>query len=290
MSAVPKNNNSRDKATTVSDRSLLEMARAASTRAHAPYSGFAVGAALLARTGEVFTGCNLESASFGLTICAERVALGNAVAAGLREFDRLAVAADCSPPPTPCGSCRQLLSELAPQLEIITGNRQNEVVRYRLSELLPEPFTGGSLQKRPVSPLAAETWRLPLTVRPVGYVRNGYFEPQAVPKDYRQQISRIIIDQDFEEGLYRIEEEKKIAVIGYLHRAEKYSLIRERRGRGGEIYGVFVCRTPRRPNAISYTVVDLISREGPVLVVRGLDLIDGTPVLDIKTALAPKET
>lgn len=270
----------------VSDRALLDIARAASTRAHVPYSGFPVGAALLTTTGDVFTGCNLENSSFGLTVCAERVALGNAVAAGFREFSRLAVVADCSPPPTPCGACRQVLCELAGQIEIIAGNWQKEVTRYRLSELLPEPFTGSSLHKISASPPPVEAWRLPLTVRPIGHVSNRYLEPKAVPKNYKQQVSRVIIDSDFEDGLYRIEEEEKIIIIGYLHRAEKYSLIQERSGRGQETYGVFACRSPWRPNSISHTVVDLISRAGPVLTVRGLDLIDGTPVLDIKTVIS----
>ena len=155
--------------------------------------------------------------------------------------------------------------------------------RYRLSDLLPEPFTGGGLQKESGPFPSIETWKLPVTLRPIGHVSNCYFEPGEVPKDYKQQISRLVIDSDFEEGLYRIEEEKKIIVIGYLHRSEKYNLVQERRGRGKETYGVFVCRSPFRPNPISQTEVELIYREGPVLTVRGLDLIDGTPVLDIKT-------
>ncbi len=273
----------------VSDRVLVNIAKAASTRAYAPYSGFPVGAALLTATGEVFTGCNLENASFGLTICAERVAVGNAVAAGLRSFSRLALVADCSPPPVPCGACRQVFCELAPQLEIIAGNLQGEVVCYRLPELLPEPFIGNGFPKATPAPFPrVETWRLPLTVRPIGYVSNSYSEPKAVPKDYKQQVSKIIIDNDFVDGLYRIEEEKKIIIIGHLHRVEEYSLIQRRRGRGEE-YGVFVCRSPRRPNFISHTPVDLISREGPVLTVRGLDLINETPVLDIKTVYPPVE-
>jgi len=125
-------------------------------------------------------------------------------------------------------------------------------------------------------------------VRPIGYVSNCYHEPKAVPKNYKQLISKIIVDSDFEDGLYRIEEEEKIVIIGYLHQARGYNLIQERSGRGQEAYGIFACRSPWRPNSISHTEVDLICREGPVLTVRGLDLINGTPVLDIKTVLPPE--
>ncbi|HOA35065.1 MAG TPA: TrmO family methyltransferase [Bacillota bacterium] len=108
-----------------------------------------------------------------------------------------------------------------------------------------------------------------------------------MPGNYKTLTSEIHLDPDLEEGLYRIEEESRIIVIGYLHRAAGYTLKGERRGRGGEIYGLFASRTPNRPNPISMTEVELIGRSGPVLTVLGLDLIDGTPILDLKTVLPP---
>ena len=129
----------------VRTETLLTIA-AAARRAYIPYSKFAVGAALLTGEGAVFTGANIENASFGLTVCAERVALWNARHAGYRRFSRLAVVADCSPPPAPCGACRQVILELAGDIEVIMGNLQGEVIRRNLSELLPEPFSSEQLE------------------------------------------------------------------------------------------------------------------------------------------------
>lgn len=125
------------------NESLLALARAARARAYAPYSNFAVGAALLTEEGAVFTGSNLENASFGLTVCAERVAIWSAVHAGCRRFRRIAVAADCSPPPAPCGACRQVMWEYAREITVVAGNLQGEVIERSLAELLPEAFGGG---------------------------------------------------------------------------------------------------------------------------------------------------
>jgi len=115
-------------------------------RAYAPYSGFAVGAALEAESGEVYVGCNVENASYGLTQCAERVALGCAVAAGKREFAALALAS--AGMATPCGACRQALAEFSPQMEIIIADLEGRNRSFRLAELLPRRFGGGNLPCR----------------------------------------------------------------------------------------------------------------------------------------------
>ncbi len=123
---------------------LVRRARAVMEHAYAPYSRFHVGAAIEADDGSVHVGCNVENASYGLTICAERMAVGAAVAAGKRKFARVVVATRIDPPATPCGACRQLLAEFGLDLEVITVGPQSER-RWRLRELLPEAFTPESL-------------------------------------------------------------------------------------------------------------------------------------------------
>ncbi|WP_054937282.1 cytidine deaminase [Moorella stamsii] len=120
---------------------LIAMAAGAKEKAYAPYSRFQVGAALLTAGGKVYTGCNIENASYSLTICAERVALFQAVAASEREFVALAVVGGDLTACFPCGACRQVLAEFAPELEIITGQPGGTVHRRSLKELLPDTFT-----------------------------------------------------------------------------------------------------------------------------------------------------
>ncbi|MBI2899450.1 MAG: cytidine deaminase [Planctomycetes bacterium] len=128
---------------------LVAAAREVMARAHAPYSGFRVGAALRTRSGRVFTGCNVENAAFGLTFCAERGAVAAAVAAGEREFVEIAIVSSGGEPTSPCGACRQVLAEFAEDLAIVlAGDR--ETVRTSLRELLPSAFRAGNLAARRV--------------------------------------------------------------------------------------------------------------------------------------------
>lgn len=123
------------------DERLLEEARHAMVSAYAPYSGFRVGAALVASDDTVWTGCNVENASFGLTICAERVAVCSAVAGGRRTFRTLALVTDADEAVPPCGACLQVLAEFSPELTVISGGRGARKT-WILNELLPERFGG----------------------------------------------------------------------------------------------------------------------------------------------------
>lgn len=129
------------------DTALVDAARAVRERAHAPYSGFKVGAALASADGAVSVGCNVENATYGLTICAERSAIFRAIADGRGDFTRVAVVADTQDPTPPCGACRQLLWEFCGDIEVILANLDRITARYRLSDLLPAPFDRRLLNK-----------------------------------------------------------------------------------------------------------------------------------------------
>jgi cytidine deaminase len=122
------------------DDELRDAAFAAMENAYAPYSKFRVGAALRTSTGEIVTGCNVENAAYGEALCAERVAVSAAVAKGMRKFDEIAIASESDDPAPPCGSCRQTMSEFAPDLKVTGYSKNGKKVSWRLSDLLPEAF------------------------------------------------------------------------------------------------------------------------------------------------------
>lgn len=117
-----------------------EAARCARENAHAPFSKFKVGAALVTGERQIITGCNVENATYGLTVCAERVAVFKAVSEGHRRFSRVVVVADTAEPTPPCGACRQILWEFGGDIEVVLANLEGVKARYRLKELLPHPF------------------------------------------------------------------------------------------------------------------------------------------------------
>lgn len=119
-------------------RELIEAARSARGAAYVPYSHFPVGAALLAADGTIYRGCNVENASFGLTICAERTAVAHAVSQGAREFSAVAVMTQNGV--TPCGACRQVLAEFNPDIQVIVADMAGHHRVYHLTELLPAAF------------------------------------------------------------------------------------------------------------------------------------------------------
>jgi len=139
---------SRNRATTVKQlplewRALIAAATEARNKAHAPYSRFAVGAAVRTASGRIFAGCNVENASTGLTVCAERVAIWKAVSEGERQFEALAVVSEHGA--MPCGACRQVLSEFALKLPILVADTAGHVLVTSLEALYPQPFTSASL-------------------------------------------------------------------------------------------------------------------------------------------------
>lgn len=128
-------------------KELMKIARKARQNAYAPYSHFAVGAALMAESGRVYTGCNIENASYGLTCCAERNAIFAAVGAGERRFKMLAVAADSPEPVAPCGACRQVIAEFGIPL-VVMGNLKEATKTMTAEELLPYGFGQESMNNK----------------------------------------------------------------------------------------------------------------------------------------------
>jgi cytidine deaminase len=119
---------------------LLEAALAARENAFAPYSKFRVGAAIEDSAGRIHTGCNVENSTYGLTVCAERVAVFKAISEGVRKFRRVAIAADTDALTPPCGACRQILWEFCGDIEIVLVNPRGKTETYRLKDLFPKPF------------------------------------------------------------------------------------------------------------------------------------------------------
>lgn len=129
------------------EQELIKIAAKARENAHVPYSHFRVGAALLTEDGQVFSGANIENSSYGLTICAERTAVVKAVSEGVKNFKAIAVVTDAVEPASPCGACRQVLTEFAPNLEVIMASPSGEVTKMKLSELLPLAFSAQDMEE-----------------------------------------------------------------------------------------------------------------------------------------------
>ena len=130
----------------MTDKELVELAFTMLDKAYMPYSHFPVGAALEGADGSVHTGCNVENAAYGSCICAERTALVKAVSEGCRSFTRIAVVGRSADYCWPCGSCRQMLYEFAPDLEVLVANKDHDFVKYTLRQLLPHGFGPSALK------------------------------------------------------------------------------------------------------------------------------------------------
>lgn len=127
---------------------LIKQAVESKKFAHAPYSNFRVGAALLTNDNQIFTGCNVESSSYGLTMCAERTAIFKAYSEGERKFKAIAVAADTEDYISPCGACRQVISDLCGDIDVILINKNNDYKIFKANELLPFAFSDKELNNR----------------------------------------------------------------------------------------------------------------------------------------------
>lgn len=130
------------------DQVLIQAARQARQMAYVPYSHFAVGAALLTASGRIFTGCNIENASYGLTNCAERTAIFKAVSEGETQFVTLAIVADTDGPVSPCGACRQVMNEFSPDLRVIQSNLRGETTVTTAQALLPGAFRDSDMASK----------------------------------------------------------------------------------------------------------------------------------------------
>ncbi len=126
---------------------IIEMARQVSLKAHAPYSSFAVGAVLVADDGSLYPACNVENASYGATICAERAAVCAAVADGHKNFREVVIYTETDEPTSPCGICRQFLMDFSPRMTVTCACKTGKVLQRSLAELLPEAFTEPQLDK-----------------------------------------------------------------------------------------------------------------------------------------------
>lgn len=127
---------------------LINAASRARENAYTPYSNFRVGAAIRAKSGRIFTGCNIENSTFGLTLCAERVAVFKALSEGERDFDAVAVVADTERLTPPCGACRQILWEFCRDADVILANLSGQIATRRISGLLPEAFDGSFMDRK----------------------------------------------------------------------------------------------------------------------------------------------
>lgn len=125
----------------MTDRKLIDISKEAQKNAYAPYSNFKVGAALLCRDGSVYTGCNIENATYGATNCAERTAVFKAVSEGKRDFTAIAITSSGGGLTFPCGICRQVLAEFSPEIWILLEDESGGICEYELSELLPHSFS-----------------------------------------------------------------------------------------------------------------------------------------------------
>jgi cytidine deaminase len=127
---------------------LIKKAKKAKVAAYSPYSNFKVGAAVLTKSGRIFVGCNIENCSYGLTVCAERVAIFNAISAGEKEFKAIAIVTDSTELTPPCGACRQVIWEFSRDVKIILANSQGKQRTTKISNLLPTPFSTRFFSKK----------------------------------------------------------------------------------------------------------------------------------------------
>jgi homotetrameric cytidine deaminase/tRNA-Thr(GGU) m(6)t(6)A37 methyltransferase TsaA len=271
---------------------LITAASRVRENAHAPYSHFRVGAALRANSGRIFTGCNVENSTFGLTLCAERVAVFKALSEGERRFEAVAVVADTERLTPPCGACRQILWEFCGDAEVVLANLSAQVVTRRMSDLLPDAFdssflspSGNSESNRAHKPRIAVSR---FSMQPIGYVRSPYTDAREIPRGLgaKHKAEGVLeIRQELEPGLTDIEGFSHLFVIWAFDRSEGFELLGIPPS-DNRPHGVFATRSPKRPNPIGLTVVEFRRREGPRLHVGGVDMLDKTPILDIKPYLS----